>query len=159
MPVPDDLLRHVIGPTPYSSWPLWLAIVLSTVLVGWHVGVVLLTSRRRRLRDVPLVGAARDRMVRHRFARAVNEIGGRYRAGELEAAQAGAAVSREVRRFLHRVTGVPAEYMQLDDIARSEIAGAAAVLEQLTDVQFNAASQFDVGRIGDDAEELIRSWT
>jgi hypothetical protein len=64
-----------------------------------------------------------------------------------------------VRRFLHRVTGVPAEYMQLDDIEHSEISSAAGLLEQLTDVQFNAASQFDVGRIGDDAEELIRSWT
>jgi hypothetical protein len=159
MPVPDDLLRHVIGPTPYSSWSLWLALALSTILVGWYLGVVLLTSPGRRLRDVPLVGAARDRMVRHRFARAVHEIGGRYRAGDLEPAQAGAAVSREVRRFLHRVTGVPAEYMQLDDIEHSEISSAAGLLEQLTDVQFNAASQFDVGRIGDDAEELIRSWT
>lgn len=157
--MPDDLLRHVIGPTPYSSWSLWLAVLLSVILVGWYVGVLVLTLPGRRLRDVPLVGAARDRMIRHRFARAVNEIGRRYRAGELEAAQAGAAISAEVRRFLHRATGAPAEYMQTDDIANSEIAPAAGLLEQLTDVQFNAASQFDVGRVGDDAEELIRSWT
>jgi hypothetical protein len=156
--VPDDLLRHVVGPTPYSSWYPWLALILVAIVVGWYVGVVLFTSRARRLRDVPLVGAARDRMIRHRFARAVNEIGARYRAGELEAAPAGAAISRELRRFLHRATGVPAEYMQLDDIARSEIAPAARVLGDLTDVRFNAASQFDVGQISDDAGELIRSW-
>jgi signal transduction histidine kinase len=159
MPVPDDLLRHVVGPTPYSSWAPWLALVLVAILVGWYVGVIVFTSRARRLRDVPLVGAARDRLIRHRFARAVNEIGGRYRAGELEAGRAGAAISHELRRFLHRVSGVPAEYMQLDDIAQSEIAAASQVLEELTDVQFNAASQFDVGQISDDAGELIRSWT
>lgn len=156
--MPDDLLRHVVGPTPYSSWYPWLALILVAIVVGWYVGVVLFTSRARRLRDVPLVGAARDRMIRHRFARAVNEIGARYRAGELEAAPAGAAISRELRRFLHRATGVPAEYMQLDDIAHSEIAPAARVLGDLTDVRFNAASQVDVGQISDDAGELIRSW-
>ncbi|MET0476067.1 MAG: hypothetical protein ABW001_15655 [Mycobacterium sp.] len=159
MPVPDDLLRHVVGPTPYASWPLWLAVALSAILIVWYVGVVLFTSKDRRLRDVRIVGVARDRMVRHRFARAVTEIARRHRAGELDASPAGAAISLEVRRFLHRMTGVPAEYMQVDDIAESEIASATGLLEQLTDVQFNAGSQLDVGRVADDAEELIRSWT
>lgn len=145
----------MIGPTPYSSWPLWLAVALSTILIGWYVGVLLVTSPGRRL---PLVVAARDRLVRRRFARAVNEIGARYRRGELEAAQAGTAISGEVRRFLHRVTGAPAEYMQLDDIVNSEIAPAAVLLEKLGDVQFNVESRVDVAGVGDDAEELIRSW-
>ena len=79
-------------------------------------------------------------MIRYRFARAVRAIGDRYRAGELAAAPAGEAVSRELRRFLHQVTGVRAEYMQLDDIASSEIASAAPLLANLIDVQFNAAS-------------------
>jgi hypothetical protein len=157
--VPVDLLRHLIGPTPYSSWVLGLAIVLSTILVCWYVGVVLLTLPGRRTPVVPLVVATRDRMTRRRFARAVHDIGGRYRAGELGAAEAGAAISGEVRRFLHRATGAPAEYMQLDDIEDSGMTSAAVVLSKLTDVQFNSASQFDVGVVGDDAEELIRSWT
>jgi hypothetical protein len=157
--VPDDLLRHIVGPTPYASWPPWLALVLVAILIGWYVGVILLTSKGRGPRDVPLVGVVRDRLIRHRFARAVNEIGRRYRAGEIEAAQAGAAVSRELRRFLQRATGVPAEYMQLDAIADSDLASATTVLQELTDVQFNAASHLDVARVTDDAEGLIRSWT
>jgi hypothetical protein len=157
--VSDDLLRHVVGPTAYSSWPLWLAIALTAALIGWYVGVVLLTSPTRRTPVARLVGTARERLVRHRFARAVHDIVARYRAGELEAATAGAEINGTVRRFLHRVSGVPAEYMQNDAIARSEIASAADVLERLTDVQFNRASQLDVGSVGDDAEELIRSWT
>lgn len=141
----------------YSSWTLWLAIASTVILIGFYVGVIVGTSPRRR--DVPLFGAARDRVLRHRFARAVHEIGGRYRAGRLEPAQAGAAISGELRRFLHRATGAPAEYMQLDDIADSEMAAAADVLSRLADVQFNASSLLDVGAVGDDVEELIRSWT
>ena len=155
----DDLLRHVIGPLPYSSWILWLAIALSVVLVGWFVGVLAFTAPGRQLRGVPLVGAVRDRMMRHRFARAVHDVGARYRSGAIGAAQAGADVSRYLRTFLQRASGVPAEYMQVDAIADSEIATAAELLEQLTDVQFNASSRVDAGRAADDAEELIRSWT
>ena len=54
MPV-DDLLRHVIGPTPYSLWWLWLAVLLLLVLILWYAGVFLLTMPNRRLRDVPVI--------------------------------------------------------------------------------------------------------
>ena len=37
--MPDDLLRHVIGPTPYSAWWLWTAIALTVALVLFYVGV------------------------------------------------------------------------------------------------------------------------
>ena len=156
--MPDDLIRHVIGPTPYSPWWLWLAVVLSILLVAWYAGIFLLTMPRRRLRTVPLVGVARDRVIRYRFGRAVRAIGDRYRAGELAAAPAGEAISREVRRFLHQLTGVRAEYMQLVDIVDSEIASAAPLLANLIDVRFNADSELDVGLVSRDAEELIRSW-
>jgi hypothetical protein len=156
--VPDDLLRHVIGPTPYSSWWLWLAIGLSVLLVAWYAGVFVFTMPRRRLRTVPLIGATRDRMIRYRAARNVRAIGDRYRAGDLAAAPAGEAVSRELRRFLRQVSGVRAEYMQVEDVENSEIAPAAPVLADLVDVRFNTASELDVGLLSRDAEELIRSW-
>lgn len=156
--MPDDLLRHVIGPTPYSSLWLWLAIALSVLLVGWYAGVFLFTMPRGRLGTVPLVGSARDRMIRHRAARTVRAIGDRYRAGEVSAGAAGEAVSREVRRFLHQVTGVRAEFMQLDGIERSEISPAAPLLTNLVDIRFNPESTLDVGLVSRDAEELIRSW-
>jgi uncharacterized membrane protein len=158
MPVPDELLRHVIGPAPYSSWWFWLAVVMSVLLIAWYAGVILFTMPRRRLRTLPLVGVARDRMIRYRFARAVRAIGDRHRAGELAAEAAGEAVSRELRRFLHQVTGVRAEYMQIDEIANSEIAPAAPLLANLIDVRFNDESELDMVGVSRDAEELIRSW-
>ncbi|BDX34919.1 hypothetical protein TUM20985_54660 [Mycobacterium antarcticum] len=158
MRVPDDLIGHVIGPMPYSSWWFWVAVALTVALPAWYAAVVVATMPRRRLRGVPVLGATRDRLLRHRFARAVHAIGDRYRAGELGAAPTGEAVSRELRRFLREATGVPAEFMQLDDIATSEIGTAADVLADLIDVQFNAESEVDAGRVSQDAEELIRSW-
>jgi hypothetical protein len=157
--VPDDLLRHVIGPTPYSSWWLWTALLLLFVLIAWYAAVFMLTLPNRRLRDLPLVGAVRGDMVRRRFARTVHQIGERYRSGDLAAGPAGAAVSAALRAFLEQATGVRAQYMQVDEIAAGELARAAPLLDQLIDAQFNAASQVDIAAVSESAEELIRSWT
>lgn len=154
----DELVRFVIGPTPYSSWWLWLAVLLLFVLIGWYVTVVVWTMPGRRISGLPVIGAARSELVRRRSARAVRAIGERYRAGELEAAPAAAAVSRELRAFLRTATGARAEYMQVDAIAASELAPAAPVLMSLIDAQFNADSVVDVGSLSDSAEELIHTW-
>ena len=157
--MPDDLLRHVIGPTAYSSWWTWIAVLAFLLLVVGYAGIFVFTLPRRRLRGIPLVGPARDKMIRRRFVRAVREIGDRYRSGELAASAAGAATSRELRVFLHQTTGLPSEYMQLNQFANGDLAPAATVLAQLNDAQFNPASLVDVGAVTDSTEELIRSWT
>ena len=84
--MPDDLLEHVIGPTPYSSVWLWIAIGLTLLLGGWYAAVFVLTSQRRPVRELPVLGAARAELLRRRSARAVRHIGNRYRAGDLTAA-------------------------------------------------------------------------
>ncbi|CRZ17346.1 hypothetical protein [Mycolicibacterium neworleansense] len=157
--MPDDLLQHVIGPTPYSSGWLWVAIGLILLLGGWYAAVLVLTSRRRPVRELPVLGAARAELLRRRSARAVRNIGNRYRAGDLTAAGAGAALSAELRGFLHAATGVQAQYMQIDAIADSDAAPAAPILAELTDIQFNHRSMLDAGAASASAEELIRGWT
>jgi hypothetical protein len=157
--VSDELVGFVIGPTPYSSWWLWLAVVVLLVLIGWYAAVLVFTMPGRRIRGLPVIGAARSELVKRRSARAVRAIGERYRTGELAAAPAAAAVSREVRAFLHAATGARAEYMQVDAIAAGELASAAPVLADLIDAQFNADTVVDVGAVSDSAEELIHSWS
>ena len=154
-----ELVGFVIGPTPYSSWWVWLAALMLVVLIGWYAAVFVFTMPGRRIRGLPVIGAARSELIKRRSARAVRAIGERYRAGELAAAPAAAAVSREVRAFLHAATGVRAEYMQVDDIADGELASAAPVLAELIDAQFNADTIVDVGAASDSAEELIHSWS
>jgi hypothetical protein len=157
--VPDDLLRFVIGPTPYPTWWVWIAVLLVLILIGWYSAVFVLTMPGRRIRDLPVLGAARSELLKRRFARAVHAVGDRYRAGEMKGATAAAAVSSELRTFLHQATGAHAEYLQVDAIADSELASAAPVLRDLIDAQFNADSTVDVGALSDSAEELIRTWS
>lgn len=157
--MPDDLLQGIIGPTAYSSAWWWLALLLSVALIAWYAGVLLWTMPGRRMRDTRVIGGLRDGIARHRYAKAVRDIGDRYRAGELDAVPAAAAVSRELRGFLRSVTGVRAEYMQLDDIADGALAPAAPLLFELSDVRFNDESEVDMGPLSAAAEELIRSWT
>ncbi|KWX21642.1 hypothetical protein AFM11_24265 [Mycolicibacterium wolinskyi] len=157
--MPDDLLRYVIGPSPYSSAWWWLAGTLIVVLIVWYTAVFVLTSSNQRLRDLPILGAAREELIKRRATRAVRSIGNRYRAGDLAARPAGAALSRELRTFLHATTGIRAQYMQVDDIAASTLAPAAPILSELTDVQFNDRSTVDVGVASESAEELIRAWS
>ncbi|WP_458318952.1 hypothetical protein [Mycolicibacterium brisbanense] len=158
MRVPDDLLSHLIGPSPYLAAWLWTAVVLVLGLLAWYTAVFALTSRRR-LRDLPVLGAARDELIRRRAVRAVRSIGNRYRAGELEPARAGAAVSGELRSFLHAATGLAAEYMQVESMTVGKLAPAAPILFELNDVQFNHRSVVDVGVLSEATEELIREWT
>lgn len=155
----DELVRFVVGPTPYSSWWLWLAVLLFLVLSGWYTAVFVFTMPGRRVRGLPVIGAARSELVKRRSARAVRAVGERYRAGELAAAPAAAAVSRELRAFLRAATGARAEYMQIDAIAAGELASAAPVLAELIDAQFNADTVVDVGAASASAEELIHSWS
>jgi hypothetical protein len=157
--VSDELVQFVIGPTPYSSAWLWLAVALLVVLIGWYAAVFVLTMPSGRFRGLPVVGVVRSELVRRRSARAVRAIGERYRAGELAAAPAAAAVSRELRAFLRTATGARAEYMQVEAIAAGELAAAAPVLAKLMVAQFNADSIVDVGSVSDSAEELIHTWS
>lgn len=155
----DELIHFVIGPTRYSSWWLWLAAALLLILIGWYAAVFVFTLPGRRLRDLPVIGAAHSELVKRRSIRAVRAIAERYRTGELAAAPAAAAVSRELRAFLRDATGARAEYMQLDAIATGELASAAPVLTKLVDAQFNAESIVDVGAVSASAEELIQTWS
>lgn len=156
--MPVDLLHFVSGPIAYSSWWMWLAVLLLLVLIGWYTAVFLFTMPGQRIRELPVIGSTRSELLRRRFARAVHTVGDRYRGGDLAAAPAAAAVSRELRAFLHQATGTRAEYMQVDAIAAGQLASAAPVLTQLNDAQFNADSIVDVGTVSDSAEELIRTW-
>ncbi|OBG14732.1 hypothetical protein A5765_10580 [Mycolicibacterium celeriflavum] len=156
--MPDDLLRFVGGPIPYSPAWLWLGVLLTAVVITWYVGVFVWTLPSRRLQRIPAVRSLHGKLLRRRFARAVQRIAARHRDGELTAAEAGAAMSRTVRSFLHQAAGVRAQYMHLDDIASGELAPAAPMLTALDDAQFNAASPVRVDDVGGEVKELICSW-
>lgn len=155
--MPVDLLRYVTGPEPYARTWLWLAVLCLIALMLWYAAVFVYTAPGRR--TMPVLSTAREQLIKRRTARAIHTIVQRYRSGELAAPAAGAAVSTELRRFLHRSTGLRAEYMHLSAIANSELARATPVLADLVDAQFNTASVVDIVDVSGRAEELVRTWT
>jgi hypothetical protein len=156
--VQDDLLRFISGPMPYSAGWLWLGLALLVAVIGWYIGVFVWTLPSETLREIPGVRSLHGSLLRRRFARSVRSIAARHRDGELTAAEAGAAMSRTLRSFLHQATGTRAQYMHLDAVGASELAPAAPLLSELDDAQFNSASPVELNRVGAAAEELIRSW-
>jgi hypothetical protein len=157
--VPDDLLRYVFGPQPYSSWWLWLAVLLILTVIGWYAGVFVWTLPSQRLRRIPVARRMHARLIRRRFARCVQSIADEHDAGRMSAPAASAAISRTVRSFLHQATGARAQYLQIGSMADGDLAAAAPLLTRLGDGQFNAETQVDVADVSARAQELIRSWT
>lgn len=156
--MPDDLLEFVSGPPGYSAVWLWLGLSLILAVIVWYAAVFVATLPSHRLRTIPAVRNLHARVLRHRFTRTVRRITDSHRSGELSDAAASAALTRTLRSFLHQATGRRAQYMQLRTVANSELAAAGPVLSALGDAQFNRASTTDVDRLGEQTEELIRSW-
>lgn len=157
--MPDELLRYVIEPAPYASAWLWMAVAALTVLIAWYAAIFLITSSTGRLRDVRLIGAARDEMIKRRAVRSIRTIGKHYRAGELGVAAAGAALGHELRRYLQEATGMRAQYMHVGALESGRLAPAAPILSEIVDIQFNQHSAIDVAATCEAAEELVRRWT
>ena len=156
--MPDDLLEFVSGPPGYSAGWLWLGLSLILAVIVWYAAVFVATLPSHRLRTIPAVRNLHARVLRHRFTRTVRRITDSHRSGELSDAAASAALTRTLRSFLHQATGRRAQYMQLRTVANGELAAAGPVLSALGDAQFNRASTTDVDRLGEQTEELIRSW-
>jgi hypothetical protein len=157
--VPDDLLRHLFGPRPYSTTWLWIALLLTVAVIAWYTGLFLWTLSSQRLRRIPGVRTIHARLIRGRFARRVQGIANEHDAGRMSAATACAAINRTLRSFLHQATGARAQYLQVDAMADAGLAAAAPLIARLNDAQFNAETRVEMADVSCRAQELIRSWT
>lgn len=157
--MPDDLLRHLFGPQPYSAWWLCWAVLLSIAVTCWYATIFVWTLPAHRLRRIPGVRRMHARLLRRRFARCIRGIADQHDAGQLSPAAACAAISRTLRSFLHQATGERAQYLHVDALAAANLGAAAPLLTRLGDAQFNADSKVDVADVSAHAQELIHSWT
>ena len=157
----DDLLRFLGGPLPLSWWWPVVAVLLAAVVVAWCVGVLVWTLPPQRLRTTPLLRGLHAAMIRRHFLRALRDIASRFQDRELTPAQTSAAYNRALRSFLFVRTGIRAQYLHLEDLARtdSELARAVPLLAALDDAQFNTQTRNDTAVLGRSAEELVRAWT
>lgn len=156
--MPDELLRFVGGPQPYSAGWLWLGLALLGVLLAWYATVLVWTLPSERLRDIPVLRDIHARVLRRRFARTLRTIVDGHRAGELTTEQAGAQLSRTLRSFLHQATGVEAQYLQVSELAETELGDTAPLFARLNAARFATVAHVDIEAAGAEAEELVRTW-
>lgn len=157
--MPDDLLRFVTGPDPVPATWLWAAAALAVALIVWYAWLFAWTRPRTSERPPGMLARTRESVARRRFAREVRRIGERCERGEITAAAAGAELSTALRGFLQHVTGTPARYLQVDEMADGVLAPAAPILARINDVQFNDRSGEDARALSAATEELILSWS
>ncbi|WP_197376308.1 hypothetical protein [Mycolicibacterium baixiangningiae] len=162
--MPDELLRHVMGPTPYSTLWLWVALLLLILVIAWYVVVFVATLPSEKLRGRPVIGPLHSGLLRRRYAGRIADITAEHEAGRMSAPEACAAISSTLRSFLHQATGVRAQYMQLDALAASRVGSAAPVLSELGEMRFNDDAHnddahADVADLSARAQELVRTWT
>lgn len=155
----DDLLRFIGGPMAPSMWWLVLAAVIVAVVVSWYVGLWVWTLPTHRLRTIPLVRDWHARLIRRRFAHAIDEATVRYGRRELNRESVATAYNHTLRSFLYLRTGVYAKNLLTDHLAQGELSDAVPLLTLLHDAQFNPDSRADVLALGRSAKELIHAWT
>ncbi|MUL78562.1 hypothetical protein [Mycolicibacterium sp. CBMA 226] len=155
----DDLLRYVLGPTPYSSWWLWISAALLILVIAWYSWLFGTTTASRRFGDARVIRMVRDEVIKLRAVRDIRAIARRHRSGDLPAPAAGAALSTELRRFLGSATGLRVQYMHIGAIAAGPLGAAAPLLSELVDMQYNPRSHVGVDEACAAAEGLIRQWS
>ncbi|ULN48920.1 hypothetical protein MI170_05975 [Mycolicibacterium goodii] len=155
----DDLLRFIGGPIAPSGWWLALAASIVAVVISWYVGLWVWTLPQYRLRTIPVLRDWHARLIRRRFARAIDEATLRYGRRELTRESAATAFNHTLRGFLYLRTGVYAKNLLTDHLAHSELSDAVPLLTLLHDAQFNPESRADVLALGRSAKELIHAWT
>ncbi|TFV55069.1 hypothetical protein E4P42_24080 [Mycobacterium sp. PS03-16] len=157
--MPDDLLRFVSGPTPYSAWWLWLAVALLVAVIAWYGLIIVATLPSHRLRGRRIIGPLHARVLCRRYVRRLAGIEAAHHDGRVTAEDACAQTSRTVRSFLHQATGIRAQYLHIDDLAAGKLAAAAPLLADLGEARFSGAAHCDVADATARAQELVRSWT
>lgn len=157
--MPDDLLRFVSGPTPYSGWWLWTAVALLLAVIAWYALVIVATLPSHRLRGRRIIGPLHARVLRQRYLRRLAGIEAAHAAGRVTAEEACADTSRTVRSFLHQATGIRAQYLHIDDLAAGDLAPAGPLLAELGEARFSGGAPCDVAQVTARAQELVRTWT
>lgn len=155
----NDFLKWVVAPLPYSMFWLVLSVLLIVGVIGWFIGVVVWTLPVEQLRTIPVVRDISARVLRRKFSAAVGRVTENYRAGELNAREAYAEMSRILRNFVFYRTGVRAQYMTLGEVSQGPAAAAAPVVKALYSRQFDVAPNPDVAAAAAQVRSAIQSWS
>lgn len=157
--MPNDYLRWIVAPLPYSVLWLVLGVILVLLVIGWCTGIFVWTLPVEKLRTIPAIRDISAWVLRRKFSAAIDKVRADHDAGKLDSRQAHGAMSRVLRTFIYLRTGVRAPYMSLGEVADSGAAGAAPVVAQLYSGQFETADDVNVAATAAAVRGVIQSWS
>jgi hypothetical protein len=145
-------------PVQYS--PLWavLGVVVVLLVIGWVVFVLTLTRRRVEPPQFVPGLAELSITVRQRYLSAVDDVGRRYKHGEVGFSDAHHELSALVRSFAAESRGVRAQYMTLDDLRSTPHHALAETIESLYPGAFSGTADGSIAEATHRASELVRTW-
>lgn len=144
-----------------AYWPIWALLggFLLLAVLGWYLFAILATRKRRTPPPLEIAKPLPDLAeVRVRHLRRIDEIEGRYRAGQLSSRRAHAALSVVVRDYVAEATGVRADRMTLSDLRRTPFRGTAHTVGQYYPIVFGAREYRGVEQGAAAARSVITRW-
>lgn len=151
-------IPFVATPAGYSGWWLVLAALLVALVVLWCVAAVVWTLPVAVLRKIPVLRDITRKVLRKRFAKAVDRIEQGSLSGQIPPREAHHRLARILRTYLHFQTGEWTQVMTLPDIGAGELKPAAGALALIAHGQFSAESNTDLRGALATAREVIASW-
>ena len=160
---------EIVAPYGYSPWWLVLGVGLVAVVVLWWVLLLRAHRRGRAPRPAPVTPVPVERTgaldpwadARDRALGAIEELGGRYRAGSAAPRTVHQELATIVRDFAGERTGVDARTLTLHELRRHDaLAPAAHVVAQLYAPEFatGAAATVSPEHALQQARETVRAW-
>ncbi|WP_134739919.1 hypothetical protein [Nocardioides sp. 503] len=133
------------GPTSYSPWLTWLAILLPVLVVAWYAGVTWWARSPGRPRETGSEAHRREHLAR------LDRVEAQVGAGDLSLRGAHQAISEIVRSFAAAVGAVDTRPMNLEQLRQRGPAPVAEVVALVYPPEFSPGSQ------GDPADRLAQA--
>ncbi|WP_193609675.1 hypothetical protein [Nocardioides lijunqiniae] len=144
------------GPTSYSPWLTWLAILLPVLVVTWYAGVTWWSRSASRPRATRAERHRREHLAR--LDRVEAEVGG----GDLSLREAHQEISEIVRSFAAAVGGVDTRAMNLEQLRSRGPAPVADLVALVYPPEFSPGSQgHPADRLGpalSEARAVVTGW-
>ena len=148
----------VATPTGYSTWWLAMAVLLVLLVVLWCVAAVVWTLPVATLRKIPVLRVITQKVLRARFAKAVDRVERGFLSGQLSPREAHHRLARTLRTYLHFQTGQWTQVMGLSEIEDSELRPAVRALAFVAHGQFSVEGNADFRSAVVAVREVITSW-
>ena len=146
-------------PVQYS--PLWflLGLLIIVIVVTWYIVIAIITRKRARPAPEPQYGPPiLTQSARDRYTGFIDQVGSRYRNGEVAYNDAHHELSVIVRTFAAEARGVRAPYMTLEDLRAAEQQPLADTVETLYPGAFSGQDAGPVDIAVERARRLVREW-